>query len=143
MAGSLRDHLIEIRNKHKSLTPIAVEQEARDPKHPLHNRFEWDDTVAGYKYRLSQASEIIRSVRIVETPGEDSDLRAFVAVREKTSHKADYVPTEEAMASPFMRELVLRDMQREWETLRKRWQHMAEFADMVKKSIDPPDAATG
>ena len=41
------------------------------------------------------------------------------------------MPTEEALADDFTRELVLRQMRREWETLRKRYQHMEEFAAMI------------
>lgn len=45
------------------LTPQAVVDDARDPASPLHERFEWDDSTAAHQYRLSQARELIRTVR--------------------------------------------------------------------------------
>lgn len=44
--------------------------EAKSESHPMHNDFEWDDTVAGHKYRLDQAREIIRTVRVTIIKGK-------------------------------------------------------------------------
>ena len=46
------------------LTPDDVLSEASNPKSPLHDQFTWDDTAAAHQWRLSQARELIRSVRI-------------------------------------------------------------------------------
>ena len=46
------------------LTPEIVVNVAHDPEHPLHDRFEWDDSIAGPKYRESQARRLIKSVMI-------------------------------------------------------------------------------
>lgn len=46
------------------LTPDAVLQDARSKSSPLHDQFEWDDSEAAKQWRLSQARELIRSVRI-------------------------------------------------------------------------------
>jgi len=43
------------------LEPNALIEEARDEDHPHHHKFEWDDSVAGHRYRLEQARQIIRS----------------------------------------------------------------------------------
>ena len=44
------------------LTPDAVVKSAKDPRSPLHGAFEWNDKVAGHKYRLQQARALIRDV---------------------------------------------------------------------------------
>ena len=41
-------------------TPDGIVEAARDPANPLHPQFEWDDTVAGHRYRLNQARALIR-----------------------------------------------------------------------------------
>jgi hypothetical protein len=68
---------------------------ARSPKHPLHDRFEWDDTVAGQKWRIYQAREIIRSVQVVVTT-ESRTLEVPVYVRDPRVEEGDqgYAATE-------------------------------------------------
>lgn len=57
--------LQEIERANGALTPQAVVDAARCRSHPLHSCFEWDDKIAGEKYRLEQARALIRSVRVV------------------------------------------------------------------------------
>jgi predicted RNA-binding protein YlxR (DUF448 family) len=132
---SLLDHLQAIRDQHGQLTPVLVVEAARDPEHPLHSRFEWDDSVAAEKWRLEQASQLLRVVKLPTDPSRPNDLRAFVAVKGKDSHRADYVPTEEALTDEFARKLVLRDMEREWRLLKRRYEHMREFADLILSDL--------
>lgn len=62
----IKDALAEIeRACGRSLRPEDVVNAARDKKHPLHSRFDWDDNAAAHKWRLQQARQIINSVRIV------------------------------------------------------------------------------
>ena len=133
---SLRDHLRAIHDEHGTLTAALVVDVARHPDHPLHSRFEWDDTVAAEKWRLEQAGQLLRVVKMPADPSRPADLRAFVAVKGKDSHRAEYVPTEDALADEFTRTLVLRDMEREWKALKRRYQHMQEFAAMVAADIE-------
>lgn len=137
MKASLLDALTAIHDEHGTLNPALVVDTARDPEHPLHSRFEWDDSVAGEKWRLEQAGHLLRVVKLPADPERPGDLRAFVAVKGKDSHRADYVPTEQAMGNEFTRRLVLADMEREWKALRRRYQHMAEFAQLVLADIQP------
>lgn len=48
-----------------NIDPKRVVKVARNPKHPLHNEFEWNDGKAAEKYRLITAKEIIREVRFM------------------------------------------------------------------------------
>lgn len=50
--------------KNGRVTPEQVVAAARDPANPLHEEFEWDDSVAAHQWRLDQARAIIRSVRV-------------------------------------------------------------------------------
>ncbi len=128
---SLRDQLQAIRDEHGALDAALVVDTARDVGHPLHARFEWDDTVAGHRYRLHQAGQLLRVVRLPVDPARPRDLRAFVAVTRDDSRRGDYVPTEEAMADPFTRKLVLDQMRREWLLFKRRFDDMEEFSSMV------------
>lgn len=136
---NLRDVLQGVYDQHGRLTPALVVDIARDPEHPLHNRFEWNDAAAGEAWRRQQAHELIRSVRVTYKPenkAQDS-VRAFHAVRQEDG--INYVPAEEVAQDPFMAQLVLNDMQREWLALKRRWEAFAEFWAMVRDDVE--DAA--
>lgn len=47
-----------------ALTPDVVVQDAQKATSPLHHVFEWDDAVAGVKYRIAQARHLIASHRV-------------------------------------------------------------------------------
>jgi len=58
--------LARIEEKHGGvLRPDDVIKDARNPKSPLHDQCEWDDTAAARKYRQDQARTLIRTVRVV------------------------------------------------------------------------------
>lgn len=133
---SLRDHLQRIYDAHQALTPEIVLSEARDPEHPLHNRFEWDDTEAAEKWRRHQAHELITSVRVTYTAadGEPREVRAFHAVRTERGHV--YEPAERVVQDELMTRVLMADMEREWRTLKRRYDHFAEFRAMVRRDLD-------
>ena len=49
-------------------TADALVEAAKDPMHPLHGHFVWDNDDAGERYRLSQARGFIASVRVEVEP---------------------------------------------------------------------------
>jgi len=128
---SLRDQLQTIYNDHGKLTPALVVDVARDLDHPLHNRLEWDDLVAAESHRRDQAHDLIRSVRISHVPGEAPIVRAYHAVRD-TEDEYVYEPVEKIAADPLMTKMLLADMEREWRTLRRRYEEFDEFWHLVR-----------
>ena len=135
---SLRDSLQSIYDQHKTLTPELVVAEATDPDHELHPRFEWDDTIAGPKYRLIQAADLIRSVRVVVRPATDKEpaslARVWVAPREATAPHV-YEPMDVIARDPMKRAMVLRNMEREWRELKRRCEGIEEFWPMVSADV--------
>jgi len=131
---SLRDELQAIRRKRGKLTPEIVVNEARKESHPLHHRFEWNDAIAGAAYRREQAHDLIQSVRISYSHrGHNRDIRAFQAVRLEDGYV--YEPSEDIASNPLLREIVLRDMEREWKQMKQRYGQFAEFVEMVLADI--------
>jgi len=47
------------------LRPGDVVEAARDEKSPIHPWFEWDDGIAAEAYRVDQARDLIKSVRVI------------------------------------------------------------------------------
>lgn len=135
---SLRDQLEEVRSEYGRLTPAALVDAARPEDHPLHTRFEWDDAVAGERYRLDQAREIIRSYRIkyADTPTKPKTIRGYVSVRSEVEESTPaYLPTEEVMADPFLKALTLREMEREVNALWEKYAHFEEFAALLSSRL--------
>lgn len=132
----LRAQLTSIYQQHGQLTPRIVLDEARAPEHPLHSRFEWDDAEAAEKYRLTQAHELIQSVKISyrDAGGRRQDVRQFHAVRR--DQEFVYEPLEEIANDDITRQILLRDMERDWKTLRKRYSHVREFFDLIRSDLD-------
>lgn len=137
MSGDLRSELLAIRKQYEELTPQVVVDEARDPAHPLHSRFEWDDTVAGEAYRRQQARELIRSAKIVykeaDDNGPEQSVRAFVSIVNENKHV--YEPTDEVAQDPFQRQLALNAMQREWKALYNRYKEFEGFIELVRRDV--------
>jgi hypothetical protein len=135
MSAPLIRELQVIRDEFGALNAELVVGVASNPEHPLHSRFEWDDTIAAHKYRLDQAGQLLRVMFVVDLK-KPTDMRAFVAVKGQESHKADYVPTREAMEDEFTRKLVLASMKREWMTYKRKYDHMVEFADFIRRQLE-------
>jgi hypothetical protein len=140
---SLRDELQRIYDQHGELTPELVVDTARPKSHPLHSHLEWSDRVAGEAWRRHQAAELIRSVKVTyreATESEDAaSVRMYHAVRGPNGHA--YKSTDDVVADPFTRQLVLRDMEREWKALKRRYEHFAEFLEMITADLKERESA--
>lgn len=135
--GNLRDELEKIRKQAGELKPEPIVEAATPEDHPLHSRFEWDNSIAGHQYRLEQARMLIRQVRIefVDSKEKVTTIRAYQAVRNEKAPGYTYVPSEEVAASPVLTDIVLMDMKREWKALQQRYGHFAEFVSMIQSDI--------
>jgi hypothetical protein len=134
---SLRDQLQKVYDEHGMLTPKLVVDLARDPDHELHSRFEWDDSVAAEKYRQEQARDLIRKVRVVYREGDEKNppqtIRAYHSVPDGDGYA--YRSTDEVVHDPLLTKMLLAQMERDWKDLHRRWAHMGEFIEMVRKDV--------
>lgn len=132
----LRTQLRDIYAQHGQLTPTLLVGVARDENHPLHSRFEWNDAVAGEAYRNVQARELIRSVRVVYREATATDparsVRAFHSLADEDSR--GYHPVEEIAGDDIARQILLRDMQRAWQDMKRRYSEFEEFWALVRDS---------
>lgn len=133
---SLRDRLQGIYDNNGYLTPALVVDTARDEADPLHEHFEWDDAVAGEAHRREQARQLIRSVRVTyaKPTGEESSVRAYQAVRTPDRGNV-YESTEKVAQDPFLARLVLRDMERDWRQLKRRYDEFEEFWELIRADV--------
>ena len=81
-----------IESRAGKLTPEQVVNAAADEASALHSCFTWDDSEAAAKWRLDEAREIIRSVRI-ETVIEERTIRSVAYVHDpgQDTNDAGYI----------------------------------------------------
>lgn len=142
--SNIRDILQDMYERHGRLTPAIIVDESRAEDAPLHNRFEWDDTVAAEQYRFLQAARIIRSVRITRAgndtveddgPAEPEGVRAFLPVRGRDHDDAGswtYEPTRKALADPTSRRILLNEMRRDWRAFQSKYRALSEYAKLIE-----------
>lgn len=131
--SDLRTQLLAVRTKRGALTPTILVNEARPTNHPLHTRFEWDDRVAGEAHRRQQARMLIATVvrYYPRTKGRDGSVREFHSIRGEATGLSSYEPIDDIIADPVSTEILLRMMRQDWLTLKRRYDHFAEFRKMV------------
>lgn len=134
---SVREELERIYNTEGVLTPAAVVDDARPEDAPLHARFEWDDSVAGEQYRIVQARQLIRSVRVTVQPQPEASpvqVRVFHNVADEDKPRK-YVPLRVLMDDPESAQRVLRRAWDEWLQLKRKYADLDGFLTMVSGDI--------
>ncbi len=125
-----------------SITPAIVLQEAKKAKSPLHSHFNWDDSEAANQWRLSQAAELIRKVKVtlVVSPERTVRVRAFMNVVPKRDSEDEeapssgvYVTVENAMKNH--REEILASARSELNCVKNKYSHLQELSE-VWEAID-------
>lgn len=110
------------------IQPVEVVEAARDEQSPLHRFFEWDDGTAAEAFRLVQARNLIRSVRIARGEPTGPQIVNVTIIHADTGEKRrGYVPTERAVSEPDLRAQILQDARRGIEAYRNR---LATFEQM-------------
>lgn len=134
----IRAALLAIAEKNGGyLAPESVVEEARDPEHPLHDRFTWDDDEAAEKYRLVEARGLIRRVNIKivipaakEEPVTVTVVRQFESRQSKRNEEGGYEEIRDIMSNADSRSELVEQVRRELFAYRKRYARLSELADV-------------
>lgn len=126
--------LIAQRDQDNLIQPEAVVEEAASETSPLHPHFEWDDDEAAHEYRLHQARNLIRAVRVVKIDPGPRYVNITIK-RENGVTRRGYVATERAVADPDLYEQVVMDTMRAMRGYRLR---LAAF-QQARKAVDSLD----
>lgn len=104
----------------------ALVDASRDKDAPLHDMFEWNDTVAAEKYRIEQAKKIIRSIVVVM---EDKPMtyRAYSSTGQKV-----YVSTAKALSETRTREIILSTAKAELMAFKRKYQTLTELSEVFE-----------
>lgn len=99
-AEEAANELERIRQQYGTLDPEHIVQESVAPDSLFHNVFEWNDTEAARKFRETQASNLIRNIKVEIVRNTISyNVRAYVNVRENKDSARSYTPIEQAIVN--------------------------------------------
>lgn len=107
------------------LTPKRLLDASRDESSPLHNEFEWDDSIAAENYREQQASYIIRHLVIKPEDKTKPQVRAFVNI---TGEEKEYQSIEIVLKTPDLREQMLRNAKSEMLAFISKYKNLEELS---------------
>lgn len=113
----------------EKLTPQNLVDLARDEKSVLHSDFEWNDTIAGEKYRNIQASEMIRLL-VIET--EDANIEP-IRVFQKVEETHVYEPTKMIVQQEDKYQSLLKQAKADLEVFRKRYHSLVELQEIFEQ----------
>lgn len=122
------------RRSRDPLPPSTVVDAARPKSSPLHDYFEWDDTIAAEQHRLSQARSLIAAVILLPFE-EKPPVRAFVSLSSDRAKGGGYRTIESVMASAVLRQQLLDDALEELRRVREQYRQLQEL-DAVWEVID-------
>lgn len=120
------------------LYPQSVVDFARNEGTELHDKFEWDDTVAGENYRVWQARKIIRAVAIL-IPRQNEPIQAYVSMvadryqgegEEKQEKVGGYRCMVDVLSTPDLRERLLAEALAEFEMWERKYSMISELVEI-------------
>ena len=116
----------------EEVTPENVLEKAKNKQTELHKCFEWDDSIAGPKYRLIQAREIIRHF-VIYTPDEENlpKIRSY----QITTERNKYEPTRMFLQNPDEYTELLKRAKNELEAFKQRYKTLTEL-ETIFEEID-------
>lgn len=114
------------------LKPEDVVECAKDIASALHDRFTWDDSVAGHNYRVWQARQLIATVYVkVENRGKQVETRAWVNIDTRDGSERGYVSVQRALVNDNWREALLRDAKVEMKHFRQKYAQLTELSSVI------------
>jgi hypothetical protein len=122
------------------LSAQEVVTAASETESPLHQYFEWDDSVAGPLWRLHQAAALIRSLYVV-IEREERQIRAFFNVRDAQG-KRGYVPQRVAFQNDDYRQQILHQALEQLKVWRRKYRDYEEL-NRIHAAIDETVAKIG
>lgn len=131
-AEKVYEELEQIRKVDGDITPHAVVEKAKKSRSVMHKHFEWDDSLAGEKYRMEQARKLVRSIEIIHIKAPNIPAKAYSVVtkpsREPGPPRKVYQSTEEALQDPVHRDEILGNAIRDALSYRRKYASLQELS---------------
>jgi hypothetical protein len=110
------------------VTPENVLDKARDDSTELHKCFEWDNSIAGEKYRLIQARDVIRHFVIEYKKDEEEPQKIRTYQISTTTNQ--YKPARVILQNPDEYAALLERAKDELRDIQRRYNTLAELEEV-------------
>lgn len=132
-AETVGRHMENLQKKKGEVTCENLLDSARPEESPIHPCYEWNDSVAAEKYRLTQSHRIIRNlvcVAVAEKGEQERPaVRAFVNTVQNNGYRSGrYVDVNTAMSHEETRKIVLKNALRELKNFREKYRDLSELS---------------
>ena len=122
---SIATELLKLRNNNGLINPSAVVAWAQaNPQSQLYGALEWDDKVAGERWRVSQVRHLI-AMYVVDVEGSRQMVSLSIDRRHDGSN--GYRPVGEVITQPTLREIMVQDALADLERVQARYSRLAEL----------------
>ena len=112
------------------ITPRSVLDIAKNPDSPIHDDFEWDDTVAAEKYRLEQARRMIVCLKRVDAEEVQKDYKLRAVVSTPGGNNV-YVPLQTALGREDYKAHLLKQAKNDSEIFLAKYRKLEELSAVV------------
>lgn len=138
-AQKVGEELEKLEDEHGSLSKEMIVDAARPEASVMHKLFEWNDSIAGEKWRQQQAKTMLSCLHIVveqSTPDKEFErftVRAYVNSETDDSRtKGAYISVTDALQQNApTRETIISNARRELSEFKKKYSTYTEFADVI------------
>ena len=134
MSSRYQKELLKLKNRHGGLLRAPDVVDAARPLHsPLHEHFEWDDSVAGERFRLVQAQQLIRAVITIipRADGEPVSARAWISLPNDRADGGGYRETVDVLQDADLLEQAFKSLQEDLSRLRQKYRAFTELAAVL------------
>lgn len=120
----------EIQEIGESYTPDDVLERAKDVTSELHKCFDWDDSIAAYKWRKHTARLICNSIVLTVVEADDEPPKQFRLIHHDDEEKA-YQPAVKFFTNPDKYSRLMERMREDAQKFIDRYESLPEAADII------------
>lgn len=111
-------------------TPENIVDYAQQEDTELHKCFEWDNSIAGHKYRCIQAQKVVRNLVLVkEETKEKTPVRMFYNTGDKTG---EYKPIKMILQKEDEYQSLLKQAMEELRAFKKKYSCLSELEEIME-----------
>ena len=130
--ANVAGRVLEELNNTVGLTNENLVNASRPEDAPLHNEFEWDDTIAAEKYRNVQAGKMINLLAVRIEEESDEPVRAFYTLNAKIGFGGQYDNIRKIMVDSEKKERLLDIAVRELKQFKEKYKMLKELAEVFE-----------
>lgn len=115
----------------REITNVSVLEKAKDKNTELHKCFEWNNDIAGEKYRLVQANQIIGSISIVinEDTEQEKAIKKYVKIK-VNEDKSVFKSIVEVVENDEEYQQVIKKAETEFISYKNKYEELLDLKDL-------------